>query len=43
MPLSMGSPEDKLRAAASKGQVDKVQELLKAGAGFEPDRVSGFC
>ncbi|XP_064618386.1 LOW QUALITY PROTEIN: uncharacterized protein LOC135482365 [Liolophura sinensis] len=32
------SMADKLRVAASKGQEDKVQELIKAGANFEPDR-----
>ncbi|KAK7108595.1 hypothetical protein V1264_016304 [Littorina saxatilis] len=37
-PISLGSLADKLRVAASKGQVDKVQDLLQAGAGFEPDR-----
>jgi len=31
---------DKLRLAASKGQGDKVRELVEAGATFEPDRVS---
>lgn len=34
------SMADKLRVAASKGQEDKVHELLKGGATFEPDRVS---
>lgn len=34
------SLSDKLRLAASKGQIDKVRELLGAGATFEPDRVS---
>lgn len=33
------SLSDKLRLAASKGQVDKVHELIGAGATFEPDRV----
>lgn len=33
---------DKLRLAASKGQLDKVKELVAGGASFEPDRVS-FC
>ena len=40
MPVALGSLADKLRVAASKGQLDKVQDLLQAGAGFEPDRVS---
>lgn len=31
---------DKLRLAASKGQLDKVKELVVAGATFVPDRVS---
>lgn len=31
---------DKLRLAASKGQVDKVRDLLTGGANFDPDRVS---
>ena len=30
---------DKLRLAASKGQTDKIRELLSSGATFEPDRV----
>ena len=30
---------DKLRLAASKGQIDKIRELLSSGANFEPDRV----
>ena len=34
------SLSDKLRLAASKGQVDKVRELLGAGATFEADRVN---
>lgn len=33
------SLSDKLRLAASKGQLEKVQELLVSGATFEPDRV----
>ncbi|XP_071112789.1 uncharacterized protein [Haliotis cracherodii] len=37
-PLPLGSLEDKLRLAASKGLVDKVQELLQAGATSHPDR-----
>jgi hypothetical protein len=40
VPVSLGSLDDKLRVAASKGQVDKVHELMQAGAGFGPDRVS---
>ena len=34
------SLSDKLRLAASKGQVEKVHELINSGATFEPDRVS---
>lgn len=33
------SQADKLRVAASKGQVEKVRELVQAGASFEADRV----
>ena len=35
-----GSLEDKLRLAASKGQVERIPELLTKGATFGPDRVS---
>lgn len=38
--VHVGSLADRLRAAASKGQTDKVKELYQAGARFEPDRVS---
>ena len=31
---------DKLRLAASKGQIDKVKELVANGASMEADRVS---
>ena len=34
-----GSLEDKLRLAASKGQVERIPELLTKGATFSPDRV----
>ncbi len=34
------TPEDKLRLAASKGQLDKVKEFISSGISFEPDRVS---
>ena len=33
------SLDDKLRLAASKGQIEKVKELIGAGASFEGDRV----
>ena len=33
------TPEDKLRLAASKGQLDKVKEFIVAGASFDPDKV----
>nr|KAG5704980.1 hypothetical protein BaRGS_022822 [Batillaria attramentaria] len=36
--VHVGSLADKLRLAASKGQTDKVQDLLQAGATFSPDR-----
>ena len=32
------SVTDKLRLAASKGQIDKVKELLAAGVPCDPDR-----
>ena len=41
-PVPVGSLGDKLRLAASKGQLEKIQELVDAGAGFEPDRVSNL-
>lgn len=34
------SLSDKLRLAASKGQVEKVHELINAGATFEPGRTA---
>ena len=33
------SLEDKLRLAASKGQVERIPELLANGASYQPDRV----
>ncbi len=33
---------DKLRLAASKGQLDKVKELVANGASFEPDKVKHY-
>ena len=33
---------DKLRLAASKGQINEVQELYRAGAVFDFDRVYKF-
>ncbi len=33
---------DKLRLAASKGQLDKVKELVVNGASFEPDKVKHY-
>ena len=33
------TPEDKLRLAASKGQLDKVKEFIISGASFDPDKV----
>ncbi|KAJ8314437.1 hypothetical protein KUTeg_006587 [Tegillarca granosa] len=36
--IPIGSLEDKLRLAASKGQLDKVQELIQSGASFDPDK-----
>ena len=34
------SLEDKLRLAASKGQVERIPELLANGATYQPDRVT---
>ncbi|XP_041352218.1 uncharacterized protein LOC121370807 [Gigantopelta aegis] len=42
-PVPVGSLADKLRLAASKGQLEKIQELLEAGASFEPDRDGRTC
>ena len=36
------TPEDKLRLAASKGQLDKAKELIAGGARFDADKVSCF-
>jgi len=36
-------PADRLRLASSKGQMDKVKELVLAGTSFQPDKVSVFC
>lgn len=33
---------DKLRLAASNGQLDHVQELLEIGAGYQRDKVTIF-
>lgn len=33
------SQDDKLRLAASKGQVERIPTLLAQGAGFQPDKV----
>ena len=39
-PLGPGATlSDRLRLAASKGQITEVQELYRAGAQFDADRV----
>ncbi|KAK6171520.1 hypothetical protein SNE40_019694 [Patella caerulea] len=37
-PVILQSLEGRLRLAASKGQTEEIENLLKAGATFEPDR-----